>query len=262
MGILKWMKKSSVDTLGFFKRKKLLSIFLVLLFLFAAYLSVFFISLPDVRNLREGVPSTTSLISQRIEENTGKGKTFRVRKNWVPFSAIPLLLKRTAIVSEDIGFYDHHGIDYYELKESIKINLSTGKSSRGGSTITQQLAKNLFLTTGKSYIRKVKEFFIAKRLEKHLSKNRILELYLNVIEFGHGVFGVGTASEVFFNKHVSTLSDTEIIRLICVLPKPLRVTPLSNSDYLKWRANLLLKRLYGRKFISEESYIGLSENFR
>ncbi len=221
-----------------------------------------FLSLPDVKGLINEIPVTTSMIDQRISENSGGKIKFRILKKWSPFVQIPPFLKRTVIVSEDIDFYNHKGVDYYELKESIKRNLQAGKKARGGSTITQQLAKNLFLTTEKSYYRKIKEFFIAKRLEKHLSKNRILELYLNVIEFGRGIFGVGAASEFFFGKRVDQLSKIEIIRLISVIPKPLRVTPLSDSEYIKWRANLLINRLYRSRSLKEEEFIFLKDQFR
>ena len=220
-----------------------------------------FLSLPDVKGLINEIPVSTSMIDQRISENSAGNIKFRILKRWSPFVQIPPFLKRTVIVSEDIDFYNHKGVDFYELKESIKRNLQTGKKARGGSTITQQLAKNLFLTTKKSYYRKIKEFFIAKRLEKHLSKNRILELYLNVIEFGRGIFGVGAASEFFFEKRVDQLNKIEIIRLISVIPKPLRVTPLSNSEYIKWRANLLINRLYRSRSITEVEFIMLKDHF-
>jgi membrane peptidoglycan carboxypeptidase len=172
------------------------------------------------------------------------------------------LLKDTVRVSEDIDFYHHKGIDYYELKEAIKRNLKEGKKVRGGSTITQQLAKNLFLSTEKSYYRKLKEFFIAKKLEENLSKNRIFHIYLNIIEFGPGIFGVEAASEYYFGKPVMDLNLEEILRLVAVLPKPLRVTPLSNSRYLKWRANLLLERLIKYEYITDEQYKYAKLQFR
>ena len=235
-------------------KRKVLSFFLLFILIITALSINFFINLPDVRRLIRGVPDKTSMMVQRIEESKRKGKALKIKNKWTPFPRIPDLLKKAVIVSEDIDFYNHKGIDYFELKESIKKNLTTGKKSRGGSTITQQLAKNIFLSTEKSYYRKVREIFIAGRLEKHLSKERILELYLNVIEFGHGIFRVGSASDFFFHKSVEQLEDHEIIRLIAVIPKPLRVTPLSDSGYMKWRANMLIDRLYRTRSISTEEY--------
>lgn len=228
----------------------LLGILLVSL-LFVGY---FFLSLPDVEFLKTRNPETTALIEQRKAEAKKKGRKLKIRQKWISFDDIPQLFKDTVRVSEDIDFYHHSGIDYYELKEAIKRNLKEGKKARGGSTITQQLAKNLFLSTKKSYYRKLREFFIAKRLEENLSKDRIFHIYLNIIELGPGIFGVEAASEYYFGKPVAELELVEIIRLVSVLPKPLRVTPLSNSRYLKWRANLLLERLSKYEFITDEQY--------
>ena len=243
-------------------KRKIISLLIVLSLSISGIILNFYMSLPNVKGLMKMVPSSSSMIMQRINENAEEGRILKIKKKWAPLAQIPELLKKTVIVSEDMNFYNHKGIDYYELKESIKKNLSTGKRSRGGSTITQQLAKNLFLSSEKSYYRKLKEFFIAKRLEKHLSKKRILELYLNIIEFGRGIFGVGAASEFFFSKRVDQLSNIEIIRLISVIPKPLRVTPLSDSGYLRWRANLLINRLFKSRSIEEEEFIMLKNYFR
>ena len=236
------------------KLKIIMSIILTGLIALSFFTGYFFLTLPDAEYLKTQNPPTTALIEQRKTEARGKGKELKIRQKWVNFDTIPELLKKTVIVSEDAAFYQHDGIDYYELKEAIKRNLKKGKKVRGGSTITQQLAKNLFLSTEKSYYRKVREFFIAKNLEKHLSKNRIFHLYLNVIELGKGIFGVEAASEYYFKKSVSDLNLVEIVRLAAVLPKPLRVTPLSNSRYLKWRAKLLLDRLKKYHFITDEEY--------
>ena len=227
--------------------------------LFAGY---FFLTLPDVGFLKKKDPETTAVIEQRKAEAKKKDQKLKIRQRWVKFDNIPQLLKDTVRVSEDIDFYYHKGIDYYELKESIKRNLKEGKKARGGSTITQQLAKNLFLSTGKSYYRKLKEFFIAKRLEENLSKNRIFHIYLNIIELGPGIFGVEAASEYYFGKPVGSLSLEEILRLVSVLPKPLRVTPRSDSGYLKWRANLLLERLIQYEYITDAQYRRAKSFFR
>jgi monofunctional biosynthetic peptidoglycan transglycosylase len=125
----------------------------------------------------------------------------------------------------------------------------------GGSTITQQLAKNLYLSTKKSLIRKIKEFLIAKRLEKALTKDRIFELYLNVIELGQGVFGVQAASQHYFGCTVSDLSLDEIVRLASILPRPLRIDPRGNSPWLLWRCRFLLQKLRLYECITEERYL-------
>jgi monofunctional biosynthetic peptidoglycan transglycosylase len=157
-------------------------------------------------------------------------------------------------VTEDAAFYQHQGVDLNELKAAIKKNWRKGKFVRGASTITQQLAKNLYLTTEKSVIRKIKEYLITRRLEKRLSKNRIFDLYLNVIEFGPGIFGVQAATRHFFNKDVSQLNLEEMIRLTAVIPKPLNENPTRNSSWVKWKASWILDTLLRYKYIEQNEY--------
>ncbi len=243
------------------KRRVFLWILVFFLLGIFGYTGFFFLTLPDVSYLKTKNPGTTAMIEQRINQAKASNKKLVVRRHWVPFDKIPDFLKQAVRLSEDAAFYSHDGIDYFELKEAIKKNLKEGKKARGGSTITQQLAKNLFLSTEKSYFRKIREFFIAKRLERHLSKNRIFSLYLNVIEFGRGIFGVGAASEFFFKKPLQQLTEVQMLRLAAVIPKPLRVTPLSNSRYLKWRANLLLDRIRRAGYIDDQDYQRIKRYF-
>jgi monofunctional biosynthetic peptidoglycan transglycosylase len=244
-------------------KKIVFIVILGIVLVFCLFTGFFFLTLPDVEFLKTRDPETTALIEQRKAEAKKKGRKLKLRQKWVGFDDIPQLLKDTVRVSEDFDFYHHSGIDYYELKEAIKRNLKKGKKVRGGSTITQQLAKNLFLSTEKSYYRKLKEFFIAKKLEENLSKDRIFHIYLNIIELGRGIFGVEAASEYYFGKPVGELELVEIIRLAAVLPKPLKVNPLSNtSRYLKWRANLLLDRLIKYEYITDEQYKHAQIHFR
>lgn len=244
------------------KRKKILFIASAILLIIFLFIGWFFLSLPDVKDLKSNNPKTTSIIEMRKKQAKKAGKTLKIHHKWVDFELIPDILKDTVRISEDAGFYFHKGIDYYELKEALKKNLREGRKVRGGSTITQQLAKNLYLSTAKSYFRKIKEFFIAKKLERELSKNRIFALYLNLIEFGSGIFGVETAAEYFFKKKVNQLNLAEIIRLVSVIPKPLRVSPLSESRYLLWRANLLLDKLHKYEYITNDEYYKIKEEFK
>lgn len=240
------------------KNKKIIfkfAIFFVIII--AVIFFMFLIQLPDVSMLKKSNPKLSAMMNQRIQEANKKNKKYKIKQKWVKINKIPKLLINSVVLTEDSSFYSHNGIDYYELKESIKKNFQSGKKARGGSTITQQLAKNLYLSTKKSYLRKINEFFIAKKLEKHLSKQRILEIYLNIIEFGRGIFGVEAASRHFFKKSVSELSLKEILRIVAVIPKPLRLSPLSNSSYMKWRVNLILKRLKNFKKINIETYNNL-----
>jgi monofunctional biosynthetic peptidoglycan transglycosylase len=136
---------------------------------------------------------------QRYREAKKADKTFRVRQQWIDFEAIPKLLRETVRVTEDASFYQHKGLDFEELKEALKKNWEKKEYVRGASTITQQLAKNLYLSTEKSVIRKIKEYLIVIRLERNLTKDRIFTIYLNVIEWGPGIFGVEAASQTFFH---------------------------------------------------------------
>lgn len=235
-------------------KRILLIVFLSLITFYLALIAFFFLTLPKVVYLIDENPETTAIIEQRKKEAQQMGEELVLRMEWVDFSEIPKVLKDAVRVSEDVAFYDHDGIDYFELKESLKRNLEEGTTVRGGSTITQQLAKNLYLSTKKSYFRKLKEFFITRRLEKHLSKERIFCLYLNIIELGRGVFGVGAAAKYFFDWPVSFLNLEECVRLAAVMPRPLEIDPRSDSRYINWRCRLILDRLKFYDLITDEQY--------
>lgn len=213
-----------------------------------------YLSLPTVAYLANKNPETTALIQARLEESSQNNKKLRIHQTWVSFNQIPDMLKITIRISEDAGFYQHEGVDFTELQESIKRNLDEGRIVRGGSTITQQLAKNLYLSTDKSYVRKLKEYFIARRLENTISKNRIFHLYLNVIEFGPGIFGVQAASQHFFNKNVADLNLEECVRLTAVIPRPLSMNPNSNSRWMKWKAGWILSKMLQYEYITKNEY--------
>jgi len=237
------------------KLKMFLAIFSMFFILISLFIAYFFLSLPDVTHLKTKNPKITAFMELRKKQSLKKNKNYQLLFHWINYGRIPEILKHAVRISEDTGFFNHNGIDFYELREAIKKNQETGKKTRGGSTITMQLAKNLYLSPEKSYLRKIKELLIAKKLEKALSKKRIFSLYLNVIELGEGIFGIGAASLHFFQKPVQELNLIEIIRLVSVLPRPLKISPKSNSNYLKWRANLLLDRLIKYKHISQSDYM-------
>jgi monofunctional biosynthetic peptidoglycan transglycosylase len=200
----------------------------------------------SIAQLRTQNPRQTALMVQRGEEAQVRGKTFVIRQQWVPFQRMGQQLPRAVLVAEDGAFYEHDGIDWYELKESFRKNMDRLEFARGGSTITQQLAKNLYLSTSKSPLRKIKEFLLAKRLESVLSKRRILELYLNVIEWGDGIFGAEAAAQRYFGKPTSELSRQEAARLAAVIPNPLRYNPMQDSRSVIFRTNLVLARMTAR----------------
>jgi monofunctional biosynthetic peptidoglycan transglycosylase len=140
--------------------------------------------------------------------------------------------------------------------------LERGGFVRGASTITQQLAKNLFLSTDRNIVRKLKEFWIARRLEQELSKNRIFHLYLNVIELGPGIFGVEAAARHFFGKSVGQLNLEEIVRLTAVVPKPLVENPTRTSSWMRWRSGWILTTLRKTGHISQEQFLQVSARFK
>jgi len=219
------------------------------------------LTLPDVSGLRTRNPEKSSLMRLRTAEAKKAKKTYALRQEWVNFGRIPDLLKKTVRITEDSNFYWHKGIDFEELKESIKRDLKEKKLIRGGSTITQQLAKNLYLSTEKSLPRKIKEYLIARRLEKALSKDRIFALYLNVIELGPGIFGVQAASRHYFFKDVGDLSLEETIRLTAVIPRPLRTDPRSNDGWMKFKGRWIVDMLKTYKYIGEEEHRALVRAF-
>jgi monofunctional biosynthetic peptidoglycan transglycosylase len=220
------------------------------------------LTLPDVSSLRTKDPSSTAFMKSRQEEARKKGRTIAIQKEWVDFAGIPELLKEAVRITEDASFYWHKGIDFEEIKESIKRDIREKRFARGGSTITQQLAKNIFLSPSKNPLRKVREYFIAKRLEKALSKERIFTLYLNLIELGSGIFGVQAASRYYFGRDVSELSVEEIVRLTAIIPRPVTTDPRGSKGWLNWRCSMILEKLRLYKKIGEDEYQSLIGKFQ
>lgn len=215
------------------KRRVVLRLFLAPAAVGVVLGAALLLTLPDVSDLKKNNPETTSLIRQRQAE---AGKTpAPVRFRWIASSRIPELMKRCVLVSEDASFYDHEGVDFAELKKSIQRDIKEKRLARGGSTITQQLAKNLYLSTSKSLVRKIRELLIARRLEKALSKDRILNLYLNVIEWGPGVYGLPAAARHWFGKDPAGLTLEEMVRLAAVIPRPLRSDPRKNDRWMRFK---------------------------
>ena len=222
----------------------------------------FYMSLPDVGGLKTKNPRSTALMVQRYREAKKIDHKFRIRQQWVDLDAIPKLMRETVRITEDASFYQHKGVDFAELKEALKKNWKKGEYVRGASTITQQLAKNLYLSTDKSIIRKIKELLIAISLERHLSKDRIFTIYLNVIEWGPGIFGVEAASQNYFNKTVGQLNLEEMVRLVAVIPQPLKINPSEDDDWLKWKARWILDALRRYAFIDQEQYQATYDRFQ
>ena len=220
------------------------------------------LTLPDVEVLVRQNPETTAMMELRKAQVAAAGKKWRKRQYWVRFREIPDLLKKAVRITEDASFYRHEGIDTEEMLNAFRKNWRRGRVVRGGSTITQQLAKNLYLSTEKSYWRKIREYFIARELEKHLSKNRIFHLYLNVIELGPGIFGVEAASRFYFKRHVSGLDLEQIIRLTAIIPRPLSVKVNSKNRWLMWKCRWIVSKLKKYRYISDGQYKATIAKFK
>lgn len=176
-------------------------------------------------------PDTTAVQAQRRVEAWLHRVPYHKRWTWVPLSRISPNLQHAVISAEDGRFYQHHGIDWKEVQKVVDQDMEEGKLGRGGSTITQQLVKNLFLTTNRSLIRKAVEFALAPVAERVLTKRRILELYLNVIEWGPGIYGAEAASQAWYGIPAARVSREQAARLAALIPSPLRRKPARMSAY-------------------------------
>ncbi|MBI2832836.1 MAG: monofunctional biosynthetic peptidoglycan transglycosylase [Acidobacteria bacterium] len=208
-----------------------------------ACLFYIYLTVPDVRRLRAENPPTTAFMELRAREARAQGKALRRDHRWIPYARIAQSLKRAVLVAEDSAFWEHEGVDVEQLRESIQIDLARGRIVRGGSTITQQLAKNLYLSPSRNPLRKLKELFIARRLEAELSKRRILELYLNVIEWGDGIYGAEAAARHYFGRSASSLSAAESALLAGAIINPRLLNPAHPSPRLLRRQRLILRRM-------------------
>jgi monofunctional glycosyltransferase len=232
------------------------------LVLLVVFLIVVGLTLPEVAGLAAKNPPSTSLMRLREAEAKRTGAPFSVRQEWIDFGRIPELMKKAVLVSEDAAFYSHKGVDYDELKAAIKQDLREKRFVRGASTITQQLAKNLFLSTDKTLWRKLKELWLTRRLEKALPKNRIFSLYLNLIEFGPGVFGVQAAARHWFGKSAEDLTLEEMVRLTAIISRPLRADPRTNDAWMKFKGVWIANTLKAANAIGEEERQALLLSFQ
>jgi monofunctional biosynthetic peptidoglycan transglycosylase len=202
-----------------------------------------YLTLPDVRPLKTANPPTTAFIELRTREARARGEEPRRVQRWVPYGRISQNLKRAVLVAEDSRFWTHEGVDFDELKESMETNWARLEFARGGSTITQQLAKNLYLSPSKNPIRKLRELLIARSLEAELSKQRILELYLNEIEWGDGIYGAEAAARIYFRKSCADLSAPEAALLAAAIPNPRLLNPGHPTARLRSRQQLVMQRM-------------------
>jgi monofunctional biosynthetic peptidoglycan transglycosylase len=233
----------------------------VLVGVFIGWLCYEFITFPSISKLRTENPPTTSLIETRIREAQARGEEPKRYQNWVPLEQISPSLQRAVLAGEDSNFATHHGFDYAAIqhaweeaqREAEKEAKQEGDDQsswipampdfkRGASTITQQLAKNLYLSSQRSFVRKGREAVITYFLEGELSKKRILELYLNIIEWGDGIYGAEAASQYYFRKPASQLTPREAAYLSAMIPSPLKLfNPRLNPRRVVRRQRIILR---------------------
>jgi monofunctional biosynthetic peptidoglycan transglycosylase len=188
-------------------------------------------------------PQSTSFMRQQLSILREKNAGARLKHKWVPYNRISNNLKRAIIAAEDSNFSGHDGVDWEALQKAYDKNTRKGKVVAGGSTITQQLAKNLFLSGERSYLRKGQEVIITYMLEYWMDKERIFEIYLNVVEWGNGVFGAEAAAQHYYGVSAANLSPAQAARLAVMLPKPRFYDRNRGSAYLAQRTNLILRRM-------------------
>lgn len=181
-------------------------------------------------------------MQSRLEILKEKNPKSKITNTVKPLNSISDNIKLAVIVSEDAAFFDHDGFDWDELENSIGKNLTKGKFARGGSTISMQVSKNLYLSLSKNPLRKIHEYFITNELEEKLSKKRILEIYLNIAEWGpNGIFGIEAASRYHFNKSSSDLTRLEAAKLAAILPNPIKYSPNSSSKWFTKKVKHIMR---------------------
>jgi monofunctional biosynthetic peptidoglycan transglycosylase len=200
--------------------------------LLAAFLVYLWWGLPsrsEVSVLARKNPGRTAVMLQREKEAKAAGRRAGHSQAWVPLSRVSRHLIHALLASEDQKFFGHQGVDWEAVRESVDANRKAGRFARGGSTLTQQLAKNLFFSTRKSLVRKARELLVSRWLEQDLTKARILELYVNVIEWGDGVYGCEAAARRYYGKPCAALDENEAAGLVAMIPNPRRINPRVNA---------------------------------
>jgi monofunctional glycosyltransferase len=234
--------------------KKIIFYIILAIIAYLAYIAISLSLTPPVSDLADKKYSTTI----QVRDWQGEYHPFVVgpqNPHWTPTNRIPAEMKWAVILAEDANFYQHEGFDVKAIKNAIKYDLEEKSLKRGASTITQQAAKNLFLSREKTVTRKVKEVYLAWRMEQELTKGRIIELYLNVVELGPMVYGIGHGSRYYFGKPASALSPRECAFLAAMLPGPrLAYNPYKNLSKVVKRSDMILKLLHKRGVLDEGEY--------
>ncbi len=208
---------------------------------------------PDVSRLKKENPKKTAMMEYREREWKSEGRKYKITQRWVTYGAVSPYLVKAVLIGEDDKFWSHEGFDYEAMQKAIEKDVKEKRFKLGGSTISQQLSKNLYLSPSKSPLRKIREAIITWRMEKALSKKRILEIYLNVAEWGdRGIFGIEAAARHYYGKPASALGPEEAARLASVLPNPRKYDPLGDQRYVVNRSNLIYSIMVRRGIVVPE----------
>ena len=219
---------------------------LVILLVVIILLQIIFLPYGDVKQLKTKNPGETAFMREYADRAKKENRPFRKKQNWISIKSIPQDAVDAVVVAEDGTFWWHGGFDWFEFKESVERNFEEGRAARGASTITQQLVKNLYLSSSKNPLRKLKEWILTWYMEQQLSKSRILEIYFNVIEWGDGVYGIEAASQYYFDKPAFDLNRDECTRLAAIIPSPRKHRADVDSKYVLRRSKLILDRMEAR----------------
>ena len=199
---------------------------------------------PDASEYADAWPERTAYMELRLEQAREAGRELAIDYRPVPLSRIPEAVQRAVRVSEDAAFFQHEGVDWHEVRAAVREAWREEEAPRGASTLTMQLARNLYLSPDRSLWRKLREVVIAAKIEGELSKRRILELYLNVIELGPGVFGVEAASQRYWGVSVAALGPPRAAELAATIPSPRRDNPATRTRRFLWRSSLVARRAF------------------
>jgi monofunctional biosynthetic peptidoglycan transglycosylase len=232
-------------------KRLILAIFVIVILVIAWE----WITFPDVAKLATQNPATTAFMDERRAELRAEGKDDHLLYAWAPYAKISPYLRRGVLVAEDNAFYEHNGVDVRGFEEALRKDWERKKMTHGGSTITQQLAKNLWLSPSRNPLRKIKEYFLARSLENHLSKKRILELYLNVVEMGERVYGAEAAARYYFHESASALTPQQAALLAGCLPNPRLMNPGAPNRRLRWRQRMILSRMRRWGYLFEKDVL-------
>jgi monofunctional biosynthetic peptidoglycan transglycosylase len=213
-----------------------------------------YVSLPNVRPLAAENPKTTKMIELRTREAAERKKSFTVHWDWRPLARISPDLQHAVVFAEDDKFWKHEGVDWEAMKQAAEHDWHERTVERGASTIAQQLAKNLFLSPSRNPIRKLREILIARRLDRQLGKERVLELYLNIAEWGDGIFGAEAASRRWFGCSAAALRPVQAARLAAALPNPFKRNPDVKSRALTRKAARLVRGMHRAGLIDDATY--------